>query len=149
MRDYYAVLGVARDASEREIKRAFRALARELHPDVNAHDPEAEEKFKEAAEAYEVLSDPDRRHTYDTFGHAGLQSGGWTPAADVFASVEQLFNAFFGGRGIDFGFGRVVRTSHVITITTCDECGGAGHVDGSICERCGGAGALRVIREHR
>ena len=59
-RDYYEVLGVGRDASETEVKRAFRGLARELHPDVNDHDPEAEEKFKEAAEAYEVLSDPER-----------------------------------------------------------------------------------------
>ena len=73
-RDYYEVLGVGRGASEAEVKKAFRRLARELHPDVNAHDPEAEEKFKQAAEAYEVLSDPDRRRTYDTFGHEGLRS---------------------------------------------------------------------------
>ena len=68
-RDYYEVLGVPRDADESTIKKSFRRLARELHPDVNAHDPEAEEKFKEAAEAYEVLSDPDRRRTYDAYGH--------------------------------------------------------------------------------
>ena len=75
-RDYYEVLGVERGAADPEIKKAFRRLARELHPDVNRHDPEAEEKFKEAAEAYEVLSDPERRRTYDTFGHDGLRSGG-------------------------------------------------------------------------
>ena len=72
-RDYYEVLGVGRDADEAQIKKAFRRLARELHPDVNAHDPEAEGKFKEAAEAYEVLSDADRRRTYDAYGHEGLQ----------------------------------------------------------------------------
>ena len=68
IRDYYDVLGVSRDADDATIKKAFRRLARELHPDVNSHDPQAEEKFKEAAEAYEVLSDPDRRATYDRFG---------------------------------------------------------------------------------
>ena len=72
-RDYYEVLGVARDADEAQIKKSFRRLARELHPDVNAHDPEAEAKFKEAAEAYEVLSDSERRQTYDRFGHEGLR----------------------------------------------------------------------------
>ena len=74
-RDYYEVLGVDRDADEAEIKKAFRRLARELHPDVNAHDPEAEEKFKEAAEAYEVLSDPERRRLYDAYGARGPALG--------------------------------------------------------------------------
>jgi DnaJ-class molecular chaperone len=105
-RDYYEVLGVPRDASERDIKKAFRTLARELHPDVNAHDPEAEEKFKEAAEAYEVLSDPEQRGTYDAFGHAGLRSGGWAPRSAGFHSVEDIFNAFFGDLGEVFGFRR-------------------------------------------
>ncbi len=72
-RDYYEILGVERDANKAEVKRAFRRLARELHPDVNAHDPEAEEKFKAAAEAYEVLSDPERRRAYDAYGHEGLR----------------------------------------------------------------------------
>src|ERR1700758_1574283 len=96
-RDPYEVLGVRREASEQDIKKAFRGLARELHPDVNAHDPEAEEKFKEAAEAYEILSDSDRRATYDRYGHDGLRSGGYAPNFDGFGSIGDLFNAFFGG----------------------------------------------------
>jgi molecular chaperone DnaJ len=98
-RDYYDVLGVPRDADDTSIKKAFRRLARELHPDVNSHDPEAEEKFKEAAEAYEVLSDPDRRATYDRYGHEGLRSGGYAPNFDGFGSVGDIFEAFFGGSG--------------------------------------------------
>ena len=82
-----------------QIKKAFRTLARELHPDVNTEDPEAEEKFKEAAEAYEILSDPERRATYDRFGHEGLRSGGYQPNFDQFGSLSDLFEAFFGGGG--------------------------------------------------
>jgi molecular chaperone DnaJ len=96
-RDYYEVLGVARDADDATIKKAFRRLARELHPDVNTNDPEAEDKFKEAAEAYEVLSDRDRRATYDRYGHEGLRSGGWAPNYESFGSVSDIFEAFFGG----------------------------------------------------
>src|SRR5271154_6702426 len=96
-RDYYDVLGVAREADDAEIKKAFRRLARELHPDVNTDDPAAEEKFKEAAEAYEVLSDSDRRATYDRYGHDGLRSGGYSPNFDGFGSIGDLFDAFFGG----------------------------------------------------
>jgi molecular chaperone DnaJ len=101
-RDYYDVLGVARDAGDTEIKKAFRRLARELHPDVNTNDPAAEDKFKEAAEAYEVLSDPERRATYDRYGHEGLRSGGYAPNFEGFGSVADIFDAFFGGSG---GFG--------------------------------------------
>jgi DnaJ-class molecular chaperone len=97
-RDYYETLGVARDAGKAELKTAFRRLARELHPDVNNHDPEAEEKFKAAAEAYEVLSDPERRNAYDRYGHEGLRGGA---APGGFGSVEDIFQAFFGG---NFGF---------------------------------------------
>jgi DnaJ-class molecular chaperone len=100
-RDYYEVLGIDREASTSEVKKAFRRLARELHPDVNDHDPEAEEKFKEAAEAYEVLSDPERRRTYDAYGREGLRAGGF-PAGAGFGSIEEIFQAVFGGGG--FGF---------------------------------------------
>jgi DnaJ-class molecular chaperone with C-terminal Zn finger domain len=104
-RDYYDVLGVSRDAGETEIKKAFRGLARELHPDVNDHDPEAEEKFKAAAEAYEVLSDAERRRTYDAYGHEGLRSGGFDPGSSSFGSIDDILQAFFGGQGQGFGFG--------------------------------------------
>lgn len=98
-RDYYEVLGVGRDANKAEVKTAFRRLARELHPDVNDHDPEAEEKFKAAAEAYEVLSDPERRRAYDAYGHEGLRGAGAQPGG--FGSVEDIFQAFFGGVGFE------------------------------------------------
>jgi molecular chaperone DnaJ len=104
-RDYYELLGVTHDAGEDQIKKAFRRLARELHPDVNSSDPEAEEKFKEAAEAYEVLTDPDRRATYDRYGHEGLRSGGYAPNFDAFGSVADIFEAFFGGGAFGGAFG--------------------------------------------
>ena len=105
-RDPYEVLGVARDADERQIKRSFRSLARELHPDVNRHDPEAEEKFKEAAEAYEILSDDERRATYDRYGFEGLDSRGFASAAHGFGSFADIFDAFFGGDPFGGSFGR-------------------------------------------
>ena len=101
--DYYEILGVSRDATEADVKKAFRRLARELHPDVNSHDPDAEAKFKEAAEAYEVLSDRERRATYDRYGHEGLRSGGYAPNFETFGSVADIFEAFFGGSGSPFG----------------------------------------------
>jgi molecular chaperone DnaJ len=101
-RDYYEVLGVARGADDAEIKKAFRRLARELHPDVNS-EPDAEERFKEAAEAYEVLSDADRRATYDRYGHEGLRQGGYAPNFEGFGSVADIFEAFFGGGGFGGG----------------------------------------------
>jgi DnaJ-class molecular chaperone len=100
-RDYYEILGIGRDANRAEVKTAFRRLARELHPDVNDHDPEAEEKFKAAAEAYEVLSDPERRRAYDRYGHEGLRASGFPPGGAGFGSVEDIFQAFFG-EGIRF-----------------------------------------------
>src|SRR6201994_4495030 len=104
-RDYYDILGLGRDASETEIKQAFRGLARELHPDVTGHDPEGEGRFKEAAEAYEVLSAAGRRSPYGQYGAEGLRSGGFAPGAG-FSSVDDIFQSLFGqafgGRG---GFG--------------------------------------------
>jgi molecular chaperone DnaJ len=166
-RDPYEVLGVGRDASEQEIKKSFRALARELHPDVNAHDPEAEEKFKEAAEAYEILSDPERRSTFDRFGHEGLRSGGYAPNFDAFSSINDLFNAFFGGAGgraagpahggdiavrteielIDAARGIEVEVAYD-AIARCPHCNGNGAEPGTpieTCERCGGAGQLQAV----
>src|SRR3954454_21942263 len=96
-RDYYEVLGVERGASETEIKKAFRRLARQLHPDANPDDPSAEDRFKELAEAYEVLSDAERRQLYDQYGHDGLRTGGYSPHFEEFGSFGDLFSAFFGG----------------------------------------------------
>ena len=164
-RDPYEVLGVARDAGEQEIKKAFRVLARELHPDVNAHDPQAEEKFKEAAEAYEILSDADRRATYDRYGHEGLRSGGYAPNFDAFGSIGDLFNAFFGGgmrTGPAQGGDVAVRVdidlldaAHGTTaevafeaIDRCERCHGNGAEPGTpieTCTRCGGAGQLQAV----
>jgi len=103
--DYYEILGVTREAGEADVKKAFRRLARELHPDVNDHDPAAEEKFKEAAEAYEVLSDPERRSIYDRYGHEGLTSGGYAPSFEGFGSFADIFDAFLGGSVFGFGAG--------------------------------------------
>ena len=168
--DYYEVLGVARDASETEIKKAFRGLARELHPDVNDHDPEAEEKFKAAAEAYEVLSDAERRRTYDSYGHEGLRSGGFDPGAGFGGSIDDIFQAFFGGGGFGFGGRRgpaaggdvavevEVELAEVATgvrrevtydvVAPCEHCHGNGAEPGTpitTCETCGGAGELRQV----
>src|SRR3712207_8044375 len=104
-RDPYEVLGVSRDADDRQVKRAFRTLARELHPDVNKHDPAAEEKFKEAAEAYEILSDAERRAIYDRYGFEGLDSRGDQPASHGFGSFAAIFDAFFGGDPFGGAFG--------------------------------------------
>jgi molecular chaperone DnaJ len=169
-RDPYEVLGVERDASTQQIKKAFRQLARELHPDVNAHDPDAEEKFKEAAEAYEILSDEERRATFDRYGHDGLRSGGYAPNFDGFGSIGDLFDAFFGGgAGGSFG-GRsgpapggdvavaididLIEAAHGAQIEVgyeavdrCEHCHGNGAEPGtpiSTCERCAGAGQLQA-----
>src|SRR3954468_10359368 len=102
-RDPYEVLGVPRDAGEAEVKKAFRRLARELHPDVNSTEP-AEEAFKEAAEAYEILSDAERRATYDRYGFDGLRTGGFAPTDfGGFGSLADIFDAFFGGGGFGGG----------------------------------------------
>jgi molecular chaperone DnaJ len=171
-RDPYEVLGVGRDADERAIKKAFRALARELHPDVNRHDPEAEEKFKAAAEAYEILSDPDRRATYDRYGFEGLESGGFASTAHGFGSFADIFDAFFGGdpfgaaygggggrvQGGDVGVeveitleqaarGESVDVAYDV-VDTCERCHGNRAEPGTpieTCARCGGVGRLRAV----
>jgi molecular chaperone DnaJ len=172
-RDYYEVLGVGRAADETEIKKAFRRLARELHPDTNTADPRAEEKFKEAAEAYEVLSDADRRRQYDAYGHEGLRRGGFAPNFEGFGSVSDLFSAFFGSGGFDSVFGGVrggqVQGADVVVGVTidlaqaargktvevtyesdvrCERCHGNGAEPGTpivTCPRCHGSGQLQAV----
>ncbi|CAB4862198.1 unannotated protein [freshwater metagenome] len=170
-RDPYEVLGVPRDADEAQIKKAFRRLARELHPDVNAHDPEAEGKFKEAAEAYEILSHPERRETYDRFGHEGLRRGGMGPNFEGFGSISDLFDAFFGGSGGRGAPGGPVRGDDALVgveitlresaagttselrfeaVDSCERCAGGGAEPGTqlrSCDRCGGAGMLQTVAQ--
>ena len=111
-RDYYEVLGLAKNASEEEIKKAYRKLAIKFHPDKNPDDKAAEEKFKEAAEAYEILSNPEKRQRYNQFGHAGVGGasgggfgGGGMNMDDIFSQFGDIFGGAFGGGG-GFGGGR-------------------------------------------
>jgi molecular chaperone DnaJ len=166
-RDAYEVLGVARSADETEVKKAFRKLARELHPDVNNHDPQAEEKFKEAAEAYEILSDADRRQIYDRYGHDGLKRGGQSPNFEGFGSISDLFDAFFGGGGfgasaprgggdaavdveIDLeqaAAGAAIDVKYEV-VDRCERCHGNGAEPGTpikTCARCNGNGILQAV----
>ena len=172
-RDPYEVLGVSRDAGEGDVKKAFRRLARELHPDVNTHDPQAEEKFKEAAEAYEILADAERRATYDRYGFDGLESRGFASAAHGFGSFADIFDAFFGGdpfgafggragtgrvQGGDVGVevqitleqaarGATVEVSYDL-VDACERCGGSRAEPGSdvhTCTTCQGAGRVRAV----
>ncbi|RJP70999.1 MAG: molecular chaperone DnaJ [Ignavibacteriales bacterium] len=103
-RDYYEVLGVGKSATQDEIKKAYRKLAMQFHPDRNPDNKEAEEKFKEAAEAYEVLSNDEKRSKYDRFGHAGLRGGqdfhGWSNVNDIFSQFSDIFGGAFGGGSI-------------------------------------------------
>ncbi|HEY7453493.1 MAG TPA: molecular chaperone DnaJ [Thermoleophilaceae bacterium] len=172
-RDPYEVLGVARDADDAEIKKTFRRLARELHPDVNRHDPEAEEKFKEAAEAYEILSDAERRATYDRYGFEGLDSRGYASQAHGFGSFADIFDAFFGGDPFGGAFGRAgggrVQGGDIAVevelslaeaaagqkaevaydlVDTCEHCHGNGAEPGTpieACPTCAGAGRVRAV----
>ncbi len=168
--DYYEVLGVDRDAPETEIKRAYRRLGRQYHPDVNRDDPSAEEKFKEISEAYAVLSNKERRAQYDQYGHAGAGNGGFggTPI-DIF----DIFASAFGGDPFGFGqgtsaqasVGRDMRYDLEISLedvltgidaeieysrhAACDVCGGTGAAPGSeliTCPTCGGMGQVRSAR---
>ena len=171
-RDLYEVLGVQRDADPGQIKKAFRKLARELHPDVNRHDPEAEEKFKEAAEAYEVLSDDERRAIYDRYGQDGLKSRGYSSHFEGFGSFADIFDAFFGGDPFGGGFGGrggavqggdvavavevsledAARGAQVDVeydaVDLCERCRGNGAEPGTpieTCGRCGGTGQLQSV----
>ena len=168
-RDYYEILGVDRSASEADIKRAFRGLAREVHPDVSDA-PDADERFKEVVEAYEVLSKSETRQLYDRFGHAGLRSGGFNPTAFDFGSLADIFSAFFGDDafGVATGTRRtrgadiaaeveisleeaatgVTRSVPVQVATPCAECGGDGVQPGTsaaTCPDCSGSGRVQHV----
>lgn len=175
-RDYYEVLGVAKDATPDDIKKAYRQLARKLHPDVNKDDPKAEDKFKEVKEAYDILSNQDKRAQYDRFGHAGPHGQGFGgfggfEEADFSGGFSDIFDMFFGGGG---GGGRsanrVRRGSDLrydLTITlkeamsgkevelkiprqeNCQECGGTGAAskdDIETCTSCGGSGQEETMQ---
>ena len=174
-RDYYEILGVSQGATEAEIKKAYRGLARDHHPDANPGDNGAEERFKELTEAYEVLSNPESRRAYDTYGHqvprgaAGGYSGG-----DPFGGFQDIFEAFFGDRSFGSSFfgptaargpsrGADVevevevalreaafgadREVRIQAIKNCSVCGGVGGTESHTCPTCGGAGAVRTVRE--
>jgi molecular chaperone DnaJ len=166
-RDYYELLGIARDATEPEIKKAFRGLARELHPDVSDA-PDAHERFREVVEAYEVLSKSETRELYDRYGHAGLRSGGFQPGHFDFGSLSDLFSAFFGddlltgrgsrGRGADLISAVEIELVEAARGTTrqvpfevavqCAHCNGDGSEPGTdvtVCPTCGGAGRLQHV----
>ena len=168
--DYYELLGIARDASHAEIKGAFRRLARELHPDVSG-EPDAERRFRAVAEAYEVLSDPERRRAYDRFGHAGVR-GGFAPMDADFGSLSDVFAAFFGetlfGQGprggprptrgpdiaaqVEIDLADAARgiplDVKVRVARGCDACDGSGAAAGTspiTCPGCGGSGVVQQV----
>jgi molecular chaperone DnaJ len=168
-RDYYEILAVPRTAGEDDIKRAYRKLAMQYHPDRNPGNAEAEQKFKEAAEAYDVLRDPEKRARYDRFGHTGVQgggAGGFGSAEDIFTHFSDIFGDLFGfstaSRGpramagadlrynLDISFRQAAKGDE-ITLSlpkrvTCKDCGGSGADKDSkveTCRRCNGAGQIR------
>ncbi len=170
-RDYYEVLGVSRTATTVEIKKAYRRLAMKYHPDRNEGDAEAERKFKEVKEAYEVLSDEQKRAAYDQFGHAGVNAGagGAGPGAGFGASFSDIFGDVFGDifgggrgphrayRGSDMQYNLEITLEEAVKGTTvkirvpsqsvCDTCGGSGAKPGSsprTCPTCGGVGQVRM-----
>jgi molecular chaperone DnaJ len=174
-RDFYEVLGVERTANDAEIKRAFRKLAQQWHPDVNK-EPAAQDRFKEVNEAYQVLSDPQRRQTYDMFGRAGLGAAGGAGGDQGFGTAgfggfSDIFDAFFGGAaaggarrgrpatGSDLRYDlrisfveAVLGTEKEIefpVLGRCDTCGGSGGKQGTAptqCPQCNGRGEVRSIR---
>jgi molecular chaperone DnaJ len=171
MADHYQILGVGRDASVEDIKRAYRRLARELHPDANPDDADAEARFKAVAHAYEVLSDPERRQRFDRFGDDGDLAPGDPFAGGFSGGLGDLFETFFGGNPFG-GAGRgpatgpdleatitlsfeesVFGTQAPVTVRTavgCDECESSGASPGSYpttCPDCGGAGQVRRVRQ--
>jgi molecular chaperone DnaJ len=170
-RDYYEILGVARSASETELKSAYRKLAMQYHPDRNPGDASAEENFKEAAEAYGVLSDPEKRSAYDRFGHAAVSAGGFDPShfadfGDILGGLGDIFGFgdLFGGgrrrggpqRGADLRYDLEITfeesargaetTIQISRQETCDDCRGSGAAPGaspSVCSQCRGHGQVR------
>ena len=165
-RNHYEALGVARDASADEIKSAYRKLARQYHPDANTADPGAEERFKEISHAYEVLSDPQKRNNYDTFGD---EKGGGAAGFGDFGNISDLFSSFFGGfggetrrgpnRGADLlaeveltleeAAEGVDKEVEITTLVHCEECEGSGAAPGTFptrCGECGGTGETRQVR---
>ena len=166
-RDYYEVLGVARQASPDDLKRAFRKIAMDSHPDRFPNDPAAAARFKEASEAYTVLSDPSRRRSYDMFGHAAGDAGGG-PAVD-FTDIPfaDIFDTFFGGggarsrrqrsnRGDDLRYDLTITFEEAFTgvekqidvprLAGCERCAGSGAEPGTgaeTCPGCGGSGQVR------
>jgi len=168
-RDYYELLGVSRTSDEAEIKKAFRRLARTLHPDVST-EPDAEERFREVVEAYEVLSKPETREVYDRYGHDGLRGGGFTPTSFDLGSLADLFGAFFGddifgmgGRGgrargadvvaqveielTEAATGASRQVPFPVTVE-CATCGGSGAKPGTqpvTCATCAGRGRLQQV----
>ena len=166
-RDYYDVLGVSRDAGDDDLKRAYRRLAMKLHPDRNLDDAGAEEKFKEAKEAYDVLSDRQKRAAYDQFGHAGVEagSGGFSGGGGFRDIFDEVFGDIFGGRsggqrvyrGADFRYELELGLEEAVAGTktrirfpseaVCGTCSGSGAAPGtspSTCATCGGQGQVRV-----
>jgi molecular chaperone DnaJ len=164
-RCYYEVLGVARGANDEELKKAFRRLAMKNHPDRCPNDPQAQERFKEAKEAWEILGDPQRRAMYDQYGHAAFENGtgrrGGAPFGDVGDIFGDIFSDIFGGgrraaRGSDLrhvldleleeAVGGVDKQIHVPTLVNCHHCNGTGSDDGKLatCSTCRGHGRVRM-----
>lgn len=165
-RDYYDVLGLGRDAEQDDIKKAYRRLTRKYHPDVNKDDPQTAEKFKEAHEAYKVLSDPHKRAQYDRYGHSGMEGTDFGDFSQDFGGFDDIFDMFFGGsrgrsranrpqRGADLQYRLRISfekaafggEEEILLPRTevCVECGGSGAKKGSkaqTCDECNGRGEV-------